>query len=172
MPSKDATRVSARASPCSWPRAAMIPSTSVDEPGPPGRRGASASSGSRGRLQRQLQLGQQQLALVEPAQEERARSARRPGRPSRGQSAQVLGERRDVGGERARDVLGERGLQGLAGAEVRRAAALGQPRPAVHGAVGQPAQALLGDDVEGGLEQLAPTRAQGDSVRSCWPSAG
>ena len=64
-----------------------------------------------------------------------------------------------------RDVLGEPGEQGQPGAQVGRAGALGQPGPGVDGPVREAAQAGLGDDVDGRLEQFHQAAATGAGRR-------
>src|SRR5262249_46847715 len=98
--------------------------------------------------------------LVEPAQDE-------PGHRLDGavvvqrSSGQLVGEVAHVSGDALGDVLGETEHQGLAGAEVSRAAALRESCLPVDGPVRETAQTLLGDDRQRRAEQELHPRAAG-----------
>ena len=138
-PSNDATSASARGALCSLPPAVRMPSTTPTSrlrqasstrrpPGcaaPPATARACARISSRSSSQRT----------------NRARVQRDAPGPRRRRTRSARRRSVDVGGERRGDVLGQGELQRLPGAQVRRAAALGQARPAVDGTVGEPAAA-------------------------------
>ena len=157
----------------SVPARRQDPRHEPDQPRPPGReqRGelrvarrppATAPSGPAAARARRASAGRA------------GRSARRRGRRRARRRAAPRSSRSTSAASAAGDVLGERGLQRAAGAQVRRAAALGQPRPRSTARWVSPRRPCSATTCRAASTQLAPARAQGRLARArSWrPSEG